>query len=77
MFYAVDINAVVVGGMLGLALGILVICFLLYAAFRAVRTGSVPDSASRLVNGWPSLTRHETQFSRYDPTRHNLDTIEW
>ncbi len=77
MFYAVDAGAVVVGGVLGLALSIIVIGFLLYAAVRAARAGSVPDSAARLVSGLTPLTRHEMQFSRYDPTRHNLDPIEW
>lgn len=77
MFYAIGLDTVVVGSVLGLVLGTAIICFLVYAAFRAVRSDGEPDAVPRLMNNWPSLTRHDIQRPHFDSARRDVDVIEW
>lgn len=77
MFYSLGLDAVVVGSVLGLGLGTAIVCFLVYAAFRAVRSDGEPDSVPRLMNNWPSLTRHDIQRPPFNTVRRDVDVIEW
>lgn len=77
MFYAVDLNTVLAGGILGLALGAGIICFLVYAAFRAVRSDGEPHTESRLRYHMSPLSKYETQRAYFNPALHDLDTVDW
>ncbi len=77
MLYALSVDAVLVGGALGLILGAMIVCFLVYAAFRAVQPEHEPDTAARPLSSWPSLSRHDSYRPPLETSRRDLDVIEW
>ncbi|MGQ9889519.1 MAG: hypothetical protein ACUVSX_13665 [Aggregatilineales bacterium] len=77
MLYALSVDAVLVGGVLGLILGVLIVCLLVYAAFRAVHPEHELDAAARPLSSWPSLTRYDSHRPPLETHRRDLDIIEW
>lgn len=76
MLYALSADVVLVGSALGLVLGALIVCFLVYAACRAVRSGHEPDLTARPPGSWPRLNRYDSYRPHLETSRRDLDVME-